>query len=59
MIAIVAVCFALVSGCGQKNYERQNDAGPSIQLNEEGPGPMKPPGEGGGTMLPQQMEKPQ
>jgi hypothetical protein len=47
----------VVSGCGQGDSNRENDPGPPIQMNPDGPGAMKPPGEGGGSTLPAEMEK--
>lgn len=51
-----AFCGALILGCADENAGRQNDAGPPIERNEEGPGPMPRPEESGASTLPSTME---
>jgi hypothetical protein len=47
----IGLAASATIGCGS-NSERPNDAGPPIQENPEGPGPMPLPEEGKSTLPP-------
>lgn len=52
-LVALAVLLVLAAGCGPRDNNRDGkQAGPPVERNPKGPGPMKGAGDGGGPKSP-------